>query len=65
MRLHYLHEAGNNKREVARNQLELLKYSGPARENVQNTKLAVKEIVRAQSVCGGSATTNAPAEVPA
>jgi len=35
---------------LARNQIELLKHSGLATENVPNTELTLREIVRAQSV---------------
>jgi len=35
---------------LARNQIELLKHSGLATENVPNTELTLREIVRVQSV---------------
>jgi len=41
------------KGRLARNQFELVKYSGLQAENVPQTELTLREIVRADSVCGG------------
>ena len=46
-------KSGVIKGKMARNQIEFIKFAGITDEDVPSVELSLREIVRAQSICGG------------